>query len=334
MSQKGNGILLTGGAGYIGSHIVKALNQSNTSDVVVFDNLSTGFADSLPSNVKLIQGDILDAQLIEHVIQKEKIDTVIHLAAKTVIPDSIARPQDYYQNNTQGTLNLLRACVENGVKHFIYSSTAAVYGNISQDKIDEQSETHPTNPYGYSKLMSEQILKDIAKQYPLNYIILRYFNVAGAAIDGSIGQRTPQATHLVKVAVQTACGLQPTLSIFGNNYSTPDGTCVRDFIHVSDLASAHLDALSYLQKGNASCILNCGYGHGYSVLEVVKAVEAITHQPLAINFAPPRVGDLPCVIADNSKIKQVLNWQPQFDDIAVIVKSAWEWEKKLAGEKE
>lgn len=329
MSPNGNGILITGGAGYIGSHIVKALVEAKHPNVVVIDNLSTGFADSLPENVKLVAGDILDPSLLNHTIVNENIDTVIHLAAKTVIPESIAHPQVYYENNTVGTLNLLNACIKHKVSHFIYSSTAAVYGNTSLEKISEDHPTMPTNPYGHSKLMSEQILKDIAKQYPLKYTILRYFNVAGAAIDGSIGQRTPKATHLIKVAAQTACKEQPTLFIFGDNYPTPDGTCIRDFIHVSDLAQAHLDALSYLQKGGESCILNCGYGHGFSVKEVVKAIEQITKQPLPISIAKAREGDLPCVIADNNKIKQRLHWKPQFDDISLIVKTALQWEKKL-----
>ncbi len=331
MSQSGKGILVTGGAGFIGSHIVKALVEKHpTARIVVLDDLSTGFADSLPSEVMLTKGNILDTFLVDQLIQNEKITTIIHLAAKTVIPESIARPQDYYQTNTMGTLNLLFACAKHGVKHFVYSSTAAVYG-IQDDKITEQDETAPCNPYGRSKLMSEQMLKDIAKQYPMNFIILRYFNVAGAALDGTIGQRTPQATHLVKVAVQTACGLKPSLSIFGNDYPTPDGTCIRDFIHVSDLATAHCDALRYLENDGESITLNCGYGHGFSVMEVVKALEKITQQTLPITIAPAREGDLACVIADNTKIKEVLNWKPQFDDIEVIVKSAYEWEKKLAG---
>ncbi|MBS0286011.1 MAG: UDP-glucose 4-epimerase GalE [Proteobacteria bacterium] len=330
MSQSvANSILITGGAGYIGSHIVKALSEKNAAaNIVVMDNLSTGFANCLPKAVKLVVADILDQATLSAIIQKEKISTVIHLAAKTVIPESIEKPQDYYLNNTVGTLNLLRACIEHKVSHFIYSSTAAVYGMHPQDKISEQSQTLPNNPYGHSKLMSEQMLKDVANSSALKYVILRYFNVAGAAIDGSIGQQTPKATHLIKVAAQTACGLLPALSIFGDDYPTPDGTCIRDFIHVSDLAQAHLDALRYLQEDGQSCTLNCGYGHGYSVKEVIKAVEEITNKPLPVNIASKREGDLACVIADNSQIKQVLKWKPEFDDISVIVKTALEWERR------
>ncbi len=332
MSQNAKeGILVTGGAGYIGSHIVKSLVEFNATNIVVLDNLSTGFANSLPPAVKLVQGDITDEKLVSALLAKEKINTVIHLAAKTVIPDSIVNPQEYYRTNTQGTLSLLRACVEQKVAYFIYSSTAAVYGNNGENKISEKSKTDPTNPYGHSKLMSEQMLQDIAKASNLKYLILRYFNVAGAAIDGSIGQRTKHATHLIKVAAQTACYPEKTFSIFGDTYPTPDGTCIRDFIHVSDLASAHLASLTYLQEGGESCTLNCGYGHGYSVKEVIKAVEEVTGNPLPVSIAKARVGDLPCVIADNSKIKHVLNWKPQYDDLNVIVKSAYEWEKILLG---
>ncbi len=330
MSQNGDSaILITGGAGYIGSHIVKTFIDAKLSKLIVLDDLSTGFADSLPKSVNLVKASLLDKELVAEVIRKEKIKTVIHLAAKTVIPDSIKAPLRYYENNTVATLHLLEACLENQVSHFIYSSTAAVYGNIKEEKIAEDAKTRPTNPYGYSKLMSEQFLKDIAKQSAMNYVILRYFNVAGAAIDGQIGQRTLNATHLIKVAAQVACKQKPYLSIFGDNYDTPDGTCIRDFIHVSDLAKAHLEALSYLQRNGESCTLNCGYGHGFSVKEVIKAFEAITKEPLPTKIAEKREGDLAVVIADNTKIKQVLNWKPDFDDLALIVETAYEWEKKI-----
>ncbi len=320
-------ILITGGAGYIGSHLVKALLEAKASGVVVLDNLTTGFVDSLPQGVDFIQGDIQDSALLSHIISSKKIKTVIHLAAKTVIPESLQDPLMYYQNNTVGTLKLLQACIEHQVENFIYSSTAAVYGPTPLDKINEECETKPTNPYGYSKLMSEQILKDVARSTKLKYVILRYFNVAGAALDGTIGQRTKAATHLIKVAVQTACGLQKSLPIFGTDYPTPDGTCIRDFIHVSDLAQAHLKALTYLQSGGGSTTLNCGYGHGFSVLEVIKAIENVSQKSLPVTLSAPREGDLAQVIADNSKIKRLPQWQPQYDDLKIIVQTALSWEK-------
>jgi UDP-glucose 4-epimerase len=218
--------------------------------------------------------------------------------------------------------------VDNHVENFIYSSTAAVYGHTSQDRITEDSATNPTNPYGHSKLMSEQLIKDVARSSKLKYVILRYFNVAGASLDGTIGQRTKNATHLIKMAVQTACGLHPSLPIYGTNYPTFDGTCIRDFIHVSDLANAHLKAMGYLQEGGMSDTFNCGYGYGYSVKEVVNAVEKLTQKSLPILPSSPRKGDLAQVIADNTKIKQKLNWQPQYDDLTLIVKTALDWELK------
>lgn len=323
-----NNILITGGAGYIGSHVVKALLDKHTTRITVIDNLSTGFADSIPSTVKFIHGDIQNSTLLSKIISSEKIKTVIHLAASTVIPESIEHPVKYYQNNTVGTLHLLKSCLENQVENFIYSSTAAVYGK-SNEKIKEDSSTLPTNPYGHSKLMSEQLLKDASISSRLKFVILRYFNVAGASPDGLIGQRTPNATHLIKVAVQTACGLHKNLPIYGTDYPTVDGTCIRDFIHVSDLANAHLDAIQYLQEDGRSVTLNCGYGHGFSVKEVVQAVEALTQRKLTTIKAMPRKGDLAQVIADNSNIKQLLKWQPQYDDLSFIVKTAYEWEKKL-----
>lgn len=325
-----NNILITGGAGYIGSHIVKALLDARATSITVIDNLSTGFADSIPSNVKFIHGDIQNSILVSKIIQAEKIKTVIHLAASTVIQESIEQPLKYYQNNFVTTLHLLKSCVENNVENFIYSSTAAVYGDVIAEKINEQCPTNPTNPYGHSKLMSEQLLKDVAASQKLKYIILRYFNVAGASVDGSIGQRTKNATHLIKMAVQTACGLHEQLPIYGTNYPTVDGTCIRDFIHVSDLANAHLKAIQYLHEGGKSQILNCGYGRGFSVKQVVQALEKQIHKPLPTLHTLPRKGDLPQVVADNTKIKQLLHWQPQFDDLNLIVKTALDWEMKIS----
>lgn len=326
--MKINRLLITGGAGYVGSHVVQDLLKDPTNHVVVLDNLSTGFKDSI-GNTTFVQGDIQDSALVLQILETEKINTVMHFAASTVIPDSIQNPLQYYTNNTMGTINLLQACVNKKIKHFIFSSTAAVYGALNEEKINEQSPTHPLNPYGHSKLMAEQILKDIAHSQELTYVILRYFNVAGASPTGNIGQRTPNATHLIKVAVQTACDKHSSLSIFGTDYPTFDGTCIRDYIHVCDLANAHSKALAYLQQGGQSITLNCGYGHGYSVKEVSEAVARICQRPLSITYEPRRKGDIPKVIADNALIKKVLDWQPQFDDLSLIVKHALDFEKKL-----
>lgn len=321
-------ILITGGAGYIGSHIVKALSLIKAGPLVVLDNLSTGFRQALPTQVKFIQGDLLDKALLFSLMKSENIQAVIHLAAANIIPESLADPIKYYQNNTVGTLNLLQACLSHQIKYFIFSSTAAVYGT-SHEYIHESTPPAPGNPYGFSKWMSEQILQDITQSHALRFVNLRYFNVAGADPSGEIGQRTPNATHLIKVAVQTACGLREALPIYGEDYPTPDGTCIRDFIHVSDIAAVHLKALEYLTHGGSSVTLNCGYGHGFSVKEVIKAVEQVTQRPLPISIAPRRAGDLPVLIADNTQVKKILHWQPQFDDLTFIVKTAWEWEKKL-----
>lgn len=322
-------ILITGGAGYIGSHVVKALYEAKAEAIIVIDNLSSGFAQNI-IGAKFIQGDVQDISLVSQILKTEKIDTVMHFAAATRIPESIENPLAYYQNNTVGTLHLLQACTQNAVKNFIFSSTAAVYAADPRHAVDEKSPTIPTNPYGYSKLMSEQIIQDTAAAHPnMHYVILRYFNVAGADPSGVIGQRTPLATHLIKAATQTACGLQPALPIYGDDYPTPDGTCIRDFIHVSDLAKAHLCALDYLQQGGNSVTLNCGYGRGYSVKEVVKAVEHIQQAPLPTFVAPRRPGDIPKVIADNKRILELFDWHPEYNDLDFIVKTALDFEKKL-----
>lgn len=322
-----DGILITGGAGYIGSHIVKSLIDVAAKRIVVLDNLSTGFADAVLDGAKFVQGDIQNTSLLSKIIEAENIQAVIHLAASTVIPESISHPLRYYYNNTVGMLNVLQACIKNQVKHFIYSSTAAVYGPC-KTKILETHLVAPTNPYGYSKWMGEQMLKDASHAHNINYVILRYFNVAGADPTLVIGQRTPNATHLLKVAVQSACH-QTKMPIFGDDYPTSDGTCIRDFIHVSDLAAAHLNALSYLREGGENVTLNCGYGHGFSVKEVIHAVEAVSQKKLPTVLASRRKGDLAQVVADNTLIKQLLKWQPQYDDLLFIAKTAFEFEKKI-----
>lgn len=325
MSSSGS-ILITGGAGYVGSHVANALKATSRRFIVV-DNLSTGYLENIP-NVPFVQADIHDKERLANIIRTEKITAIMHFAASTIISDSIQHPLDYYQNNTVGTLNLLEVSTREKIKHFIFSSTAAVYGPSTQN-IPENASLVPTNPYGYSKVMSEQMIKDVAKTGALQFVILRYFNVAGASMDGKIGQRTKNATHLLKVAVETACGLRKTLPIYGNDYSTPDGTCIRDFIHVDDLASAHIQALHYLENQGESVTLNCGYGKGYSVQEVITALETICQQSLPIVIQERREGDIAHVVADNTLIKKTLNWHPQYNDIHLIVKSAYEWEQNL-----
>jgi len=320
-------ILVSGGAGYVGSHVVKSLVATQQKRVIVVDNLSTGFLENI-SGVPFVKADILDKETISNLLQTENVSAVMHFAASTVISESIAQPLKYYANNTQGTLSLLEVCLANKIKHFIFSSTAAVYGQ-SNENIDEQYPLTPTNPYGHSKVMSEQLIKDVANTGALSYVILRYFNVAGADMSGHIGQRGNNATHLLKVAVEVACGLKPVLPIYGTDYPTQDGTCIRDFIHVDDLATAHIDALTYLENKGESITLNCGYGKGYSVKEVIRALEQVTGRALPTSNEPRRQGDIARVVADNTLIKQTLNWQPRYDDITTMVESAYEWEKKL-----
>lgn len=319
-------ILITGGAGYIGSHLVKALVDSE--QVVVLDNLETGFIEAVSPSAKFIQGDIKDKALLHQIMQEENIETVIHLAASTLIPESLQNPGKYFENNAFGTLNLLQACAKHQVKYFIFSSTAAVYAP-STEKLKEDSPTLPQNAYGQSKLMAEQMIQAFSKAFGLQHIILRYFNVAGASSCGELGQRNKHAEHLITVAVQTACGLRENLPIFGNDYPTKDGTCIRDFIHVSDLAKAHIEALHYLEKGGKSTTLNCGYGQGYSVKEVVAALETILGKRLPVTFAKRRGGDLPEVIADAQAISKILDWKPQFNSLSTIIESALKWEKGL-----
>ncbi len=319
-------ILVSGGAGYVGSHVVNALKASKRS-VIVVDNFRSGHLENIP-DVPYVNASIHDKELLANIIQTEKVSAVMHFAASTVIRESIEYPLDYYENNTGGTLNLLQVCLAQKIQHFIFSSTAAVYGTANEN-ISEDFPLAPTNPYGHSKVMSEQIVKDVANTCTLNYVILRYFNVAGASMDGTIGQRTTNATHLFKVAVEVACGIKPSLPIYGDDYATRDGTCIRDFIHVDDLANAHIQALRYLENNGDSITLNCGYGRGYSVKEVINALETICQRPLPTTLEKRRPGDLASVIADNTLIKKTLDWQPQYDNILTMVKSAFDWQKKL-----
>ncbi len=319
-------ILVTGGAGYVGSHVVHAL-KAIKRPLIVVDNFCTGHVENIP-DIPYVKASIHDKERLTNIIQSEKISAVMHFAASTVIRESIEHPLDYYENNTVGTLNLLQICLAQKIQHFIFSSTAAVYGPASEN-ITENQPLAPSNPYGHSKVMSEQLVKDLAKTGALKYVILRYFNVAGASMDGSIGQRTEQATHLFKIAVEVACGLKSSLPIYGNDYATRDGTCIRDFIHVDDLANAHIQALRYLENNGDSVILNCGYGRGYSVKEVIAALEMICQHPIPTTLEKRRSGDLASVVADNTLIKKTLAWQPQYDDIHLMVKSAYDWQNKL-----
>jgi len=320
-------ILVTGGAGYIGSHVVRQLGEAG-ENVVVLDNLSTGFAAAILYG-KLVKGDTGDSALVAKVLKENNIDTVMHFAAHTVVPESVSNPLKYYWNNTCSTRNLLEQCHLHGVKHFIFSSTAAVYGVPESGCAIETTPTDPINPYGTSKLMTEWMLRDLAAASDLRYIALRYFNVAGCDPQTRIGQATPNATLLLKVACETAIGKRPSISIFGTDYKTPDGTGIRDYIHVEDLADAHLKSLTYLRNGGKSDILNVGYGHGYSVREVLNMVEKVNGAKLNIKQEPRRAGDPPALIANSDKIKSLFNWQPKYNNLEFIVKSALDWEKKL-----
>jgi UDP-glucose 4-epimerase len=321
-------ILVTGGAGYIGSHVVRQLGDARER-VVVLDNLSTGFRDAV-THGELVTGETGDAALVAQLLRDHDVDTVMHFAAHTVVPESVSDPLKYYGNNTCSTRTLLACCRDAGVEHFVFSSTAAVYGIPAGGIAREDTPTVPINPYGTSKLMSEWMLRDLAAAGGPRYVALRYFNVAGSDPAGRIGQSTPEATLLIKVACEVACGRRPHLRIFGTDYDTPDGTGIRDFIHAEDLASAHLRALDYLRSGGAPATLNCGYGRGYSVREVVAAVGRATGRPLPVVEEPRRAGDPPALVADVGRIADVLGWAPRHDDLDFIVATALAWERRLA----
>jgi UDP-glucose 4-epimerase len=319
-------ILVTGGAGYIGSHTVKKLGEAGY-EVVIYDNLSTGSAEAILYG-ELIKGDLNDTEYLTQVFAQYQFQAVLHFAASISVPESMENPLAYYYNNTCNVVNLLRCCQKFDVNQFVFSSTAAVYGEIKEYPVQETSPTLPINPYGQSKLMSEQIIRDYAQASDLKYIILRYFNVAGADSSGKIGQMGKKAAHLIKIGCDAALGIRPSASIFGTDYPTFDGTGIRDYIHVEDLATAHVDALAYLERESSSQILNCGYGTGYSVKEVLAKIREISGIDFPIIETPRRPGDPACVVASGDKIRQVLGWQPQHNSLDKIVSSALAWEQQ------
>ena len=322
-------ILVTGGAGYIGSHVAYELVDASR-DVIVLDNLSAGFAGAVPSSVRLVIGDIADKALLCKTHAEHGIDTIIHMAGSVVVPESITDPLGYYLNNTARSRAIIAFAVEAGIRRFIFSSTAAVYGTPATIPIGEDAPLRPLSPYGTSKMMTELMLADTAKAHDLRYVALRYFNVAGADPAGRTGQSTRGATHLVKVACEAATGRRDGIDIFGMDYPTSDGTCIRDFIHVKDLALAHLAALSHLESGGPSQTLNCGYSRGFSVLEVIAAVERVSGRALTLRPAARRPGDIAAIVADCRRLRCALNWTPRHDDIDGIARDAWRWEQGSA----
>jgi UDP-glucose 4-epimerase len=321
-------VLVTGGAGYIGSHMVHELVDRGER-VVVVDNLSTGFRWAIPQDVPLVEGETGDRDLMRSVMERHEVEAIIHFAASVVVPESVSQPLDYYRNNTANSRTLMAAAVAAGVRHFIFSSTAAVYGNPALVPVPEDAPLAPLSPYGSSKLMTEVMLRDAGAAHDLRYVILRYFNVAGADPMLRTGQSTRGATHLIKVAVETALGLRPRIDVFGTDYPTPDGTCIRDYIHVTDLSRVHIDALRYLRADGASVTLNCGYGHGFSVLEVIDTVKKVSGVDFAVQLGARRAGDPARIVAACERARSMLGWQPQLDDLATIVGHALAWERKL-----
>ncbi len=321
-------VLVTGGAGFIGSHMVLELLDAG-EDVLVIDNLSTGFRWAVPAEAKFVEGDVGDHNLVRRVLRHNAIDAIIHFAGSIVVPESVVDPLSYYLNNTCKSRTLIAAAVEAKIPHFIFSSTAAVYGMAKVDPVTEDIDLKPISPYGSSKLMTEIMLRDTANAHPLRYVALRYFNVSGADPKGRSGQSTPKATHLIKVASQAALGERPYLEVFGTDYPTPDGTCIRDYIHVTDLVRAHLDALRYLRVGGKSEVLNCGYGAGFSVFDVISAVKRVAKTDFPVRMCGRRAGDPASLVAGADRIHAVLGWEPKLNDLDTIVGHSLAWEKRL-----
>jgi len=325
-------VLVTGGAGFIGSHMALELLDAG-EDVIVLDNLSTGFRWAVPDGAKFVEGNVGNHNLVRRLLLRNSVDAILHFAGSIVVPDSVADPLGYYLNNTCNSRSLLACAVETKIPNFIFSSTAAVYGIPKINPVTEDAVLQPISPYGSSKLMTETMLSDTAKAHPLRFVALRYFNVAGADPKGRSGQSSPRATHLIKVASETALGMRPHLDVFGTDYETPDGTCIRDYIHVSDLVRAHLDALRYLREGGESIVLNCGYGQGYSVLDVVKAVKQASGTDFAVRTAERRPGDPASLVAGAGRIRDVLGWVPRRNNLDTIVEDALSWEKLLQNDR-
>jgi UDP-glucose 4-epimerase len=321
-------VLVTGGAGYIGSHMVLELLDSGES-VVVLDNLSTGFRWAVPANATLVVGDVGDQELVRSIVRKHGVKAIIHFAGSIVVPESVADPLGYYHNNTVKSRALMEVAVEMGIENFIFSSTAAVYGNPKENPVREDAELRPMSPYGSSKLMTEIMLADTARAHNFRYVALRYFNVAGADPKGRSGQSTPNATHLIKVACETALGLRPFMEVFGTDYDTPDGTCIRDYIHVTDLVRAHMTALRHLRDGGESDIYNCGYSNGFSVLQVIDAVKRASGADFDVRLAARRPGDPAAIVAASDKIRVQLGWRPMHDNLDTIAVQALAWETHL-----
>lgn len=317
-------VLVTGGAGYIGSHVVRQLGHAG-HDIVVFDNLSTGYRWAVTAG-ELVVGDLADEAAIDDLFSRHNFEAVLHFAANIVVPESVANPLKYYSNNTRNTLNLLKAVEKHQVPYMVFSSTAAVYGMPEQAVLTEDLPLAPINPYGASKMMSERMIMDLAAASSLNYVVLRYFNVAGANPDGLLGQATPEATHLIKVACECVTGQREGMSVFGTDYDTRDGTCIRDYIHVEDLAKAHVMALDYMATGGDSKVLNCGYGRGFTVQEVIDVVKKQSGVDFPVTETGRRAGDPAALMADNTLIRQTLGWQPDYDDLGTIVSTALAWE--------
>ncbi len=330
-------ILITGGAGYIGSHTAYKLIE-NGHQVVILDNLSTGFRSVVPNQAVFVEGDVGDSQLVMELIKKYGIEDIVHFAAHLIVPESVAEPNRYYKNNVVASQSLINCALDNQVKNFIFSSTCAVYGMVETFPVNEQTVMQPISPYGRTKCVTEWSLEDIDTaikfghiKSDFSYVALRYFNVAGARPDGKLGQVTENTTHLVKVCAEAVLGIRDQVTIFGTDYDTADGTCIRDYIHVDDLAQAHLDALSYLRKGGESEVFNCGYGHGYSVREIIDVMKRVSSVDFKVVEGQRREGDPPAIAADNQKIKSKLGWSPVNDDIELICRTALDWEKGIRG---